>query len=84
MAPPTWGLRLPRNGRRPWDWRKGARGPGQAASPSAAPSAPAGSYSGQKLTCRQIGSFIRAQELLKHGRSYLDKNGDGVACESLR
>lgn len=69
---------------RPWDWRHGTRGPGQAASPSAAPSAAAGGYSGQKLTCRQIGSFARAQELLKQGHTYLDKNGDGVACESLR
>ena len=61
---------------RPWDWRHG----GQAA----APQTPAGSYSGRKLTCRQIGSFARAQELLKQGHSHLDKNGDGVACESLR
>jgi micrococcal nuclease len=46
--------------------------------------APAGGYSGRKLTCRQIGSFARAQELLKQGHTYLDRNGDGVACESLR
>jgi endonuclease YncB( thermonuclease family) len=69
---------------RPWDWRKGARGPGQAAAPSAAPSAPASGYSGQKLACGQIGSYARAQELLRQGHGYLDKNGDGVACESLR
>jgi endonuclease YncB( thermonuclease family) len=69
---------------RPWDWRKGTRGPGQAAVPSAAPSAPTGGYSGRKLTCRQIGSYARAQELLRHGHTYLDKNGDGVACEPLR
>jgi hypothetical protein len=69
---------------RAWDWRKGTRGPGQAAAPSAAPSAPAGGYSGQKLTCRQIGSYARAQELLRQGHTYLDTNGDGVACESLR
>jgi hypothetical protein len=80
---------------RPWDWRKGARGPGQAAASTAAPfppaagsappaAAPAGGYSGQNLTCRQIGSYARAQELLKQGHTYLDKNGDGVACESLR
>ena len=35
-------------------------------------------------TCRQIGSFARAQELLSQGHTNLDKNGDGVACESLR
>ena len=69
---------------RPWDWRKGTRGPGQAAAPSAAPQSPAGGSSGRKFYCRQIGSYARAQELLKQGHSYLDKNGDGVACESLR
>jgi len=61
---------------RPWDWRHG----GQAA----APQTPAGGYSGQKLTCRQIGSYVRAQDLLRQGHGYLDKNGDGTACESLR
>ena len=69
---------------RPWDWRHGTRGPGHAAAPSAAPSATDGGYSGQRLTCRQIGSYARAQELLRQGHGYLDKNGDGVACESLR
>jgi endonuclease YncB( thermonuclease family) len=84
---------------RPWDWRKGTRPPAASnrapAASTAAPflpaagsappaSAPAGGYSGRKLTCRQIGSYARAQELLRQGHSYLDKNGDGVACESLR
>ncbi|WP_411875661.1 excalibur calcium-binding domain-containing protein [Vulcanococcus limneticus] len=31
-----------------------------------------------------MGSYGRAQELLMHGHTYLDKNGDGVACEPLR
>jgi endonuclease YncB( thermonuclease family) len=67
---------------RPWDWRHGTRPPAAgSATPAAAPD---GVYSGRKLTCRQIGSFARAQELLKQGHTYLDKNGDGVACESLR
>ena len=39
---------------------------------------------GRKLTCRQIGSFARAQELLRQGHTQLDRNGDGMACESLR
>ena len=77
---------------RPWDCRKGTRQPAAStaapfppAAGSAAPSmATAGGYSDRKLTCRQIGSFARAQELLKQGHTYLDKNGDGVACESLR
>lgn len=55
---------------RPWDWRRGSR--------------PAPSAGGQRFTCKQIGSFARAQELLKQGHSYLDRDGDGVACESLR
>jgi len=46
--------------------------------------APAGGYSERKLTCRQIGSYARAQELLRQGYTYLVKNGDGIACESQR
>jgi hypothetical protein len=46
--------------------------------------APTGGSTGRKLTCRQIGSYARAQELLRQGHGYLDKNGDGTACESLR
>ena len=40
--------------------------------------------SGAHTTCKQIGSFARAQELLRQGHSTLDRNGDGVACEGLR
>jgi micrococcal nuclease len=76
----------------PWDWRKGTRQPAAStaapfppAAKSAPPAAaPASGYSARKLTCRQIGSFTRAQELLRQGHGYLDKSGDGVACESLR
>ena len=75
---------VPGGDERPWDWRFGTRGHGQAGDPSAATSAPAGYYMGRKLTCRQIGSFARAQELLRQGHTYLDKNGEGVACEPLR
>ncbi len=69
---------------RPWDWRHGARraagtAPAQTASPSARPQT-----SSQRLTCKQIGSFATAQQLLQQGHSYLDRDGDGVACESLR
>lgn len=77
---------------RPWDWRKGTRPPAAStaapfppAAGSAPPAAaPAGGYSGRKLTCRQIGSYARAQELLRAGDSYLDRSGDGIACKSLR
>lgn len=67
---------------RPWDWRRGSRPAPTAASP-ASPASGA-SIGGQRYTCRQIGSFTRAQELLRQGHSYLDRDGDGVACESLR
>jgi hypothetical protein len=33
---------------------------------------------------KEIGSFAWAQELLRQGHTYLDGDGDGVACESLR
>ncbi|WP_414027535.1 excalibur calcium-binding domain-containing protein [Cyanobium sp. ATX-6F1] len=45
---------------------------------------PSPAQSGGRYRCKEIGSFAKAQELLKQGHSYLDKNGDGVACESLR
>lgn len=60
---------------RPWDWRHASR-------PSTGGGG--GSGGGQRYTCKQIGSFARAQELLRQGHTYLDRNGDGVACESLR
>lgn len=34
--------------------------------------------------CKEIGSYERAQELLRQGHTYLDGNGDGQACEALR
>ena len=72
---------------RPWDFRRARRtgassrgvGPGVAHIGSA-PAA----IAGQRYLCRQIGSFAKAQELLRQGHAYLDGDGDGVACESLR
>ena len=76
---------------RPWDFRHGgagqlSAGANSAAATSSAPpsSSQAVQPSGGKITCKQIGSFARAQELLRQGHSYLDRNGDGVACEGLR
>ena len=76
---------------RPWDFRHGGAGhPSAGAAPTAANASTPVSHpqaaqpSGGKTTCMQIGSFARAQELLRQGHSYLDRNGDGVACESLR
>ena len=59
---------------RPWDFRSGQR------KPSASSSAP----SSRRYTCKQIGSYAQAQVLLRQGHSYLDGDGDGEACESLR
>ena len=76
---------------RPWDFRHGGAGRRSAgaaqagASSSATVSSPqAVQPSGAKTTCKQIGSYAQAQELLRLGHSYLDRNGDGVACEGLR
>ena len=76
---------------RPWDFRHGAAGQRSAGANSAAAissasftSPPAAQPSGAKTSCKQIGSYARAQELLRQGHSYLDRNGDGVACEGLR
>jgi len=76
---------------RPWDFRHGGAGrrsagavPAEATSSAPASSPQAAQSSGAKPTCKQIGSFPRAQELLRQGHSYLDRNGDGLACEGLR
>lgn len=67
---------------RPWDWRKGVRDSSPTVS---APSATgSGASVGRRYTCKQIGSYARAQELLREGHTYLDRDGDGEACESLR
>ena len=76
---------------RSWDFRHGGAGYRSAGSvsasgPSSAPvtSPQAPQPSGTKTSCKQIGSYAQAQELLRQGHSYLDRNGDGVACEGLR
>jgi endonuclease YncB( thermonuclease family) len=82
---------VPGGNKRPWDFRHGAPGHRSAgAVPSAGPTSMPGTSpqavqpSGTKTTCKQIGSYARAQQLLRQGYSYLDRNGDGVACEGLR
>ena len=59
---------------RPWDYRSGQR------KPNASSNAPAG----RRYTCSQIGSYAQAQVLLRQGHRYLDADGEGEACESLR
>ena len=63
---------------RPWDYRRNRKG---ATSASSSGSSSAGSG---KYRCKEIGSWDRAQVLLKQGHTYLDRDGDGEACESLK
>ena len=60
---------------RPWDFRRGRR---SAAIPDGT------TPGGRRYRCNEIGSYARAQELLRQGHTYLDGDGDGEACERLR
>ena len=62
---------------RPWDFRRSRRSSRSAADSRSVPG-------GRRYRCSEIGSYALAQELLRQGHSYLDGNGDGEACESLR
>lgn len=62
---------------RPWDFRHGLKR-------SSTPTSSSGGSSGGGYTCRSIGNWSKAQELLRQGHGYLDGDGDGEACESLR
>ena len=39
---------------------------------------------GRRYSCKEIGSYASAQELLRQGHTYLDSNRNGEACESLQ
>jgi endonuclease YncB( thermonuclease family) len=67
---------------RPWDYRHGRRGGSTASSPGGGSSNTGASSS--KYRCGEIGSWSRAQDLLRQGHAYLDRDGDGEACESLK
>ena len=60
---------------RPWDFRRARR---SAVIPDGT------TPGGRRYRCSEISSFAKAQELLRQGHSYLDGDGDGEACESLR
>ena len=66
---------------RPWDYRRGRKASN--ASANAYGAANPGQNS-SRYRCKQIGSWAKAQELLKQGHSYLDGDGDREACESLK
>ena len=57
---------------RPWEHRRGRQ------------SSTSSSGSSRRYRCKDIGSWSRAQQLLKQGHRYLDRDSDGEACESLR
>ena len=67
---------------RPWDYRRGRRGANTSSSSGGGASNTGSSSS--KYRCKEIGSWSRAQDLLKQGHTYLDRDGDGEACESLK
>ena len=60
---------------RSWDFRRGRR---SAVIPDGT------TPGGRRYRCSEISSYAKAQELLRQGHSYLDGNGDGEACASLR
>ena len=60
---------------RPWDFRRGRH---------AAVISDGTTPGGRRYRCSEISSYAKAQELLRQGHNYLDSNGDGEACESLR
>ena len=64
---------------KPWDYRRGRRtgGGGGSAGQSTRTTK-------RKWRCSEVGSWQRAQDLLKQGHTNLDGDKDGEACESLR
>jgi hypothetical protein len=66
---------------RPWDYRRGRKSSNAGANESSAANP---GQNRSRYRCKQIGSWAKAQELLKQGHSYLDRDGDGEACEGLR
>lgn len=55
---------------RPWDYRRSKRSTNR--------------NSRRKYRCKEIASWNKAQQLLKEGHIYLDRDRDGEACEGLR
>lgn len=70
---------------RPWDYRRSRKGGSSSSwSRGGSTGTPSTGSSSRKYRCGEIGSWSRAQDLLKQGHTYLDRDGDGEACESLR
>ena len=65
---------------RPWEWRKSGSNSSARRSGETSSTRPGA----DRYRCKEIGSWDRAQELLRQGHRYLDGDGDGEACESLK
>ena len=39
---------------------------------------------GHHYTCKEIGNYAKAQQLLRQGHAYLDGNDDGIAYNTLK
>ena len=69
---------------RPWIYRRMRLTVPRASRADGSPQPSSHAGNGSRLTCRQIGSWDQAQALLRQGHNYLDGDGDGEACSSLR
>ncbi len=67
---------------RPWDFRHDRRS--GAAYPPLGWMPPGSAPLGDHYTCSEIGNFAKAQEMLRQGHTYLDRDRNWIACESLR
>ena len=61
---------------RPWDFRRNRR--------TASSSNSSQGTTRTRWRCKDIGSWTKAQQLLRQGHTYLDRDKDGEACEGLR
>jgi endonuclease YncB( thermonuclease family) len=68
---------VPNGIQRPWEYRRNRKGDSGFSSPGGS------SSSSGRYRCKEIGSWDKAQVLLKQGHTYLDRDGDGEACEAL-
>ena len=46
--------------------------------------APVAAPAGHHYTCKEIGRYTTANQLMRQGHTYLDRKGDGIACESFK
>ncbi len=68
----------------PWEWRRGGQSSGLASPAPAVPPGPSSPACGSKRTCGEMASCAEARHYLNDcGLSKLDRDGDGVPCESL-